>query len=282
MSTRRPQWRKGLALVCMVLVAHLAAWRPLLVADESNLVKNGSFEAVSPDGVPVGWRTQGHKGIEQVITTDAGPDGKKALKLACTKVVIGFPDSHAMAALQGAVGVKKSRSYRLTWWAKGKAMPGEVSPAVAATIELTRTGPWTRVFCRSFRVFASWKRYEEVFEAPDDLPEQSSRFSFYMKSTGTLWLSDVSLTPICSTQAPVEWWPQISTKDATNLLPNSDFECDAQVGVVSIPTWRAPEATGRTCPCSRVKSTTRPLGRGRSPFASSLTRRSSMSCGLWV
>jgi len=89
--------------------------------------------------VPTGWRTEGHRGIEQTVSQDAGPEGGKALKLTCTKFVPGFPDSHAMASLRGSVELKKGQSYRLTWWMKGQSGTDNPWPGLSATVETSST-----------------------------------------------------------------------------------------------------------------------------------------------
>jgi len=237
MNPSRPHAQIGFGPACLVALVGLAIWcvsrsaSLAAVADPAengpNLVKNGSFEEVSPDGIPAGWRTEGRKGIEQVITTDAGPERTKALRLTCTKFLPGFPDSHAMAASRGSVSLKKGRSYRLTWFARAAPADPESDPPFSAKVDISNTTPgaWKTEFGKAFRVYAYWKRYQLEFDSPDDLAAENSRLAFYMRSTGVLWLSDVSLVSLGVHETPVEWLPQIDTRNVTNLLPNSSFEC---------------------------------------------------------
>ena len=144
--------------------------------------------------------------MEQTITLEAGPDGaaKKALKLTCTKFVPGFPDSHAMVLQTGSVELKKGQFYKLTWWAKGGRLPDEAMPTVAAAVDIVNSAGWKKQFGQSFRVFPYWRKYEEVFQAPTDLPAATSRLAFFTKSTCVLLIADVSLivtaAPETSTQ----------------------------------------------------------------------------------
>jgi hypothetical protein len=49
-----------------------------------------------------------------------------------------------------------------------------------------------------------------------------SRLQFWFKSIGTLWLDEAELTESAQGQ---QWFPQISTEDVKNFVPNSSFEC---------------------------------------------------------
>lgn len=235
----KPHSRIGWLLACGAILGYSLGLAPAQVmaqeatskpADsEPNLIKNGLFDGLDAECRPKGWRAYGHPGTELVIAVDSGPAGKKALKLTCTKFVPGFPDSHAMVLLNGSVELKKGQFYKLTWWAKGGRLPGESLPTVATAVDIVNSSSWKKQFGQAFQVFPSWRRYEQVFQAPDDLPAATSRLAFFMKETGVLLVADVSLV---ATAAPetrpqgTQWWPRISTKDATNLLPNSSFECE--------------------------------------------------------
>jgi len=59
-------------------------------------------------------------------------------------------------------------------------------------------------------VFPYWRRYELEFQPPDDLAAANSRLAFFLVDTGTLWLSDVVLTPQPTQEAKRQWWPRIS------------------------------------------------------------------------
>ena len=83
----------------MLIVSTLSA--------QDNLVANGSFALDSDgNGAPDAWAASGVAGMEQTLTIDAGPDGTKAAKLACTKFVSGSPASHAMVCQSGHVAVE--------------------------------------------------------------------------------------------------------------------------------------------------------------------------------
>ena len=191
-----------------------------------NLMANGSFEQVEPGrrAWPVGWRTGGKMENDLIMTQDAGPEGRKALKLVCNKFVPGSPTSLVMAVTRGPwVNLKKGQAYRLTWFAKAAAVNPESDPPFSAKVDIGRNNPWKMEFGKSFRVYSYWKRYETEFESPDDLTADNDRLAFYTWTTGVLWLSDVSLVEIPET--PMQWLPQIDARNVTNLLPNSSFEC---------------------------------------------------------
>lgn len=187
------------------------------------MLRNGSFDEFNADGSLAGWRASGHDGIEQSIITDQGPLGRKALRLTCTRFVSGHPDSHAMALEQGWVALKKDQFYKLTWWARGGRVAAATQPAYSAVVDISSTVPWQRQFSKTFAFTPDWRRYEQVFQASEDLPAAVSRFAFYMRGTGVLQVSAVSLAPTDQRQ---EWLPRLSTLDGNNFLPNSSFECD--------------------------------------------------------
>jgi hypothetical protein len=149
-----------------------------------NLVKNGSFNELDANGRPTGWGTWGPSGIEQAITMDPGPAGKRALKLTCTKFAPG-PASFAMLLQNGAVGLKKGQFYKFSWWAKGGRLAGaaESLPTMAATVDIVNNSSWTKQFGETFRIFPGWRAYARVFQASDDLSAATSRLAFYMKGT---------------------------------------------------------------------------------------------------
>ena len=69
---------------------------------------------------------------------------------------------------------------------------------------------------------ANWEQFEFLFRAKADVPAATSRLQFWFKSTGTLWLDDVTLT---EWHAGQHWFPAIATDGVKNFVPNSSFEC---------------------------------------------------------
>lgn len=192
---------------------------PAYSASAVNLVKNGSFETdADDDGAPDAWSTAGRQEIEQTLTLAVGHDGKRAAKLTCTKFVGGTPDSHAMLCQVGHIGVKRGQWYRLSFWVKGTGIAHSVG-----NVALSKTKPWgASGIATTFAVTSTWRHVEKTCQATADVPAEYSRLQFWFASTGTLWLDDVTLTPV---DTRVEFHPQLATVGVRNLIPNSSFEC---------------------------------------------------------
>ncbi|MBN1417748.1 MAG: carbohydrate binding domain-containing protein [Planctomycetes bacterium] len=187
--------------------------------DPANLVSNGSFEASArKPGVPDDWSAAGNASVVQRLDLDAGRDGNRAARLTCTSFAGDTPDAHVMICQVGRVSVRRGQWYRLEFWAKAERIrAGFVDVALSDTREWANTG-----LGEAFSPPARWERFEFRFRATRDLPAAASRLQFWFKGTGTLWLDDVSLA---ETEGGQEWFPQIPSDGAKNLVPNSSFEC---------------------------------------------------------
>jgi hypothetical protein len=186
-------------------------------AEPRELVFNGSF-AEALNQVPAGWETSGAHTVAQQIAFDQGHAGHRCARLTCTAFSGDSPSTHAMLCQVGHVAVRKGQWYRLTFWAKAAALKSG-----GVDVALNNTQPWESVgLDEAFTPQAQWARYEMLFRAKDDLPAATSRLQFWFKSTGTLWLDEVSLV---ATEAGQQWFPQIGTEGVKNFVPNSSFEC---------------------------------------------------------
>jgi hypothetical protein len=183
-----------------------------------SLVYNGSFREVR-DGVPVGWQTAGRAEIAQKLSVANDPQRGSVARLDCTHFEGGTPDSHVMLAQVGHVSVQRGKWYRLSLWMREEGMTGG---SVNVALSDTRTWGETGLY-RAFSVEPSWRQCEVTFQSTRDLPGADSRLQIWFGSTGTLYVSDVSLEPA----APVrkEWHPQLPLDGVTNAVPNSSFEC---------------------------------------------------------
>jgi hypothetical protein len=190
-----------------------------VAAEEQNLVANGSFEASQRKaGVPDEWSTSGNSSIRQQLVSDTGRDGGMCAKLECSHFVPGGADFHVMICQVGKVSVEQGRWYRLSLWAKARDLE-EGSVEVA----LSNMNGWQNGgLSDAFLPRGEWERFEFVFRAKSDVPAESSRLQFWFKSTGTLWLDDVTLV---ETREGQRWLPEISAEGVKNLVPNSSFEC---------------------------------------------------------
>lgn len=184
----------------------------LTVLLAANLVFNPSFETDD------GWATSGHADVKQQLSFEAGRDGGRCARLDCTAFSGDGPSHHAMICQVGHVSVRRGQWYRFSFWARGNGIRNS-----AVDVALTNTRSWENAgLSEVFFVSTDWRRHEFFFQAKSDLPAKNSRLQFWFKSTGTLWLDDVSLTE--SAEGP-QWFPQISGAGVKNLVPNSSFEC---------------------------------------------------------
>lgn len=67
-----------------------------------------------------------------------------------------------------------------------------------------------------------WERFEFLFQCQHDVPAAISRLEVWFKSTGTVWLDDVTLA---ETSDKPQRYPRIGTEGVTNAIPNSSFQC---------------------------------------------------------
>lgn len=184
----------------------------------TNFVFNGSFESSVRSEAPDGWAAVGNPAVHQRLVRDAGHEGAFCAKLDCTEFTGDGPDYHAMICQVGRVSVRRGQWYRLTFWAKGQGIRGG-----AVELALSNTNPWENAgLADAFRTSERWERFEFLFRAGLNLPATTSRLQFWFKSAGTLWLDEVELTESVEGQ---KWFPQISTEDVKNFVPNSSFEC---------------------------------------------------------
>jgi len=202
-------------------------------AGPANLVANGSFEIdADGDGVPDGWQTSGHPSIKQAIVSEAGREGGRCARLACTHFDGESGWHHVMICQVGVVGVKRGQWYRVRFWAKGS------TPAVrAGSVALSNTKTWRPTgLSGAFAPRARWKRFEFVFQATSEVPAAQSRLQFWFSGVGSLWLDDVEVTPVDLKRT---WHPQVPAECVTNVIPNSSFEC-GPAGWGSVTRQRGP------------------------------------------
>ena len=187
--------------------------------DQPNLVANGSFEE-SQQGLPTNWSASGHPDVKQQLGLDTGRDGGRCGRLVCSAFADGGPSHHAMISQTGQIGLQRGKWYRLAFWGKGQQIKeGTVEVAISNTATWENGG-----LADAFLPRVEWERFEFRFRAAADVPAAASRLQFWFKSSGTLWLDDVTLTETTDSQ---QWLPAIATIGVKNFVPNGSFECGA-------------------------------------------------------
>ncbi|MBI4605032.1 MAG: carbohydrate binding domain-containing protein [Planctomycetes bacterium] len=192
----------------------LAAAAAAPAAEEPpNLVANGSFEALRAGSTePEAWSAAGNAAVKQELALDAGRDGKRCARLRCTTFAGDAPDSHAMICQVGRVSVSAGKWYRLSFWARGEGIRHR-----AVDVALSDTRKWENAgLAETFQAGPRWDRVELVFRAVRDLAAADGRLQFWFRSTGSLWLDDVTLA---ETSATEERLPQVATEGFDNFVP---------------------------------------------------------------
>ncbi len=203
---------------CLLLLAVCFPTGDILAA--TNLARNPDFEVdADRDGIPDEWKSSGDSRlVAQNLSLDEGRTGARCARLECTRFQPGNPAAHAMLCQMG-VPVQRGKNYRLSFWAKGRKIAGDL-----VSIALSDTSEWQNCGLEgNFLPMPDWSRYEFVFTARRDCGS-ASRLQIWFTSTGTLWVDD-----LCFEEAgPDLHRPgHVVAAVGKNLVPNASFECGA-------------------------------------------------------
>lgn len=203
---------------CLMLVA---VWLTAANASAAtSFVRNPGFENdADSNGVPDEWKPSGDSRlVVQSLSMDEGRAGGRSARLDCTRFQPGNPAAHAMLCQMG-VPVRRGKNYRVSFWAKGRKIAGDI-----VSIALADTSEWENCGLEGhFAPATQWTRHEFVFTAKRDC-ESASRFQIWFTSTGTLWLDDM----VFEEAGPELYRPgQVVAAVGKNLVPNASFECGA-------------------------------------------------------
>ncbi len=181
--------------------------------ENGSLVVNGDFSVdADADGIADGWRFVPNAPPEELRATlsmEPLPGGGFAQKIDCSH----FETGHVMLAQVGTVSIQRGQWYELVVRFRGENLS-------EAWVLMQDTDGWKPV-SRSFslRPREQWREVRLLFEAKRD-SHQTNRLQVWFTSTGTLWLSDLRITPAPAPQ-PRNVHPDTGH---TNLLPNGGFE----------------------------------------------------------
>lgn len=210
----------GLGLIGLWLSSGVEPALAAVSAQGEGRVVNGGFEVDSDgDGVPDGWQTAGRRGVIQSLRQVDDPDRGKVACLTCTQFEPGFPDSHAMLAQVGTVGLRRGQWYRLRLWTRAERLQtGEVQIAVVNRRTWQDTG-----IRDAFTPSSRWELVEIFAQATADLSPADSRLQIWLSGTGVLYVDDIELQPVEAFRP--QRLPQIPWINPRNAIPNSSFEC---------------------------------------------------------
>jgi hypothetical protein len=189
-----------------------------------NLLFNGDFElCAKPGGVPDGWDFSGDpKFVKATLSQDAGPDGRKSIRLDCTRHEPGSGWSHAMLCQVGHLAVKQDHKYHVSFLARGKDIRD-----FNVQVALQNTKPWQPLGLHQwFTPTDKWQRYDFEFVATQTCAE-NTRFQLSFNSTGLLWIADASVVegPTVYGGGPSHPTHLYRPTGECNLIANASFEC---------------------------------------------------------
>jgi hypothetical protein len=191
-----------------------------------NLVRNPDFVGDRDrDGLADDWEYSAGGSQDKLAVSFAREEtspGKFAQKITCSR----YEGGHAMICQVGVVKVSGGAWYEMSLRARGENLS-------SATIGLHDTNGWKALSpWMTLDVGKRWRQYRFKFQADHDA-HATTRFQIWFTTTGTLWVSDPSLT---ETQTPPEQniIPDVGAK---NLLPNSGFEAFGGWGVANLWTY---------------------------------------------
>ena len=170
-------------------------------AEAKNLLPNAAFEE-GEQGTPAAWETQTWNGKAEFAWVEGGRSGK-ALKIVSTE--------GADAAWKYAVTVEPYAKYKLTAWVKTRnVQKGSGLGFLFNFNELQRQGITNPLVGDN-----NWTEISTEFETGDlDSLQVDALLGGWGTSTGTVWIDDVSLVQIGTSQVNEEPFIQI---DATQI-----------------------------------------------------------------
>jgi len=176
-----------------------------------NLIRNGDFRADSnKDGLADHWQvTPGSRQSTPVRDRIAGRPDRWSQRIAYRKPSGGKGGSVMLS--QTGVPVEKGQWYRISLRAKSEGMKG-----VRVALAIQNTSTWRSLIeYQRFAPNESWKKFTFTVQATGS-EKSGTRFQIWHSRTGTLWLSDVVMSPIAPPSKgrwltglyldrPVEW-----------------------------------------------------------------------------
>jgi len=203
---RGPQPRLWALPLALGLLLVDAAWA-------ADLVANGDFEKLSPDGTaPLDWAYIASDGGEGSLSMGEGLEGGHCAQITYTQPGRRWGPGVGQVTV---VQVRASQWYELSFWARQEGLSTGVIVGLRDMTNWDDNQIWQWVFPSS-----QWRRFRLPFQAHRDLSPQVSRLQFSFDSLGTVWIDRVSLI---ETEPPP--FPNlVDLGEVKNRVPNSSFE----------------------------------------------------------
>ncbi len=156
-----------------------------------SVVRNGAFSMHTEKTTPAdGWSFTAGSGQASCVRKRTQTDSEAYALVMTNPSTAGKKPTSAMLA-QHNVPVEKDRWYRISF----NARTGKI-PLDRATVTITNTATWRSFFeYQRFRPAPRWKRFS--FEVVSNATAgEDTRFQVWFTGPGTLWISDIAVTPI--------------------------------------------------------------------------------------
>ncbi|MBL9139800.1 MAG: carbohydrate binding domain-containing protein [Verrucomicrobiales bacterium] len=175
------RWNRWLAERYTDEAALLAAWKPLQLPLQANLLRNGSFSSGTSS-----WNLEQHAGAAAAVARTLDNEGTASARITVTKP--GTEGWHVQFN-QPAIPVAQGQLYTLTFAAKADRET-QLDVAIMQAHE-----PWQTIgFAKSFAIGTQWRWFTNtLFGTPTVALDSNARVNFggMGSRTGVVWVADV-------------------------------------------------------------------------------------------
>jgi beta-galactosidase len=205
-NLRRTYRRSSFLVTRLLANMGVAAETPLLSrfavpasgATSDSIVRNGDFRRSHGDDVPDDWQFVSES-KHATWQLEAGEPEATGRILRIARPAADRQDRASVMLAQQDVPVQAGQWYRIRLRAKAEGLAAD-----GVTLALQNTRNWQSLFeYQRFTPEPTWKEFTFLVQA-NATAESRTRFQIWHGSTGTLWLSEVSMTP-CDPPTEGRW-----------------------------------------------------------------------------
>ena len=169
-----------------------------LGATSDSIVRNGDFRRSQSDDVPDDWQFVSES-KQATWQLEAGEPDATGRSLRIARPASDRQDRASVMLAQQDVPVQAGQWYRIRLRAKAEGLAAD-----GVTLALQNTRNWQSLFeYQRFTPEPTWKEFTFLVQG-NATAESRTRFQIWHGSTGTLWLSEVSMTP-CDPPTQGRW-----------------------------------------------------------------------------
>ncbi|HBE01711.1 MAG TPA: hypothetical protein DC049_04460, partial [Spirochaetia bacterium] len=193
------------------------------LACAQNLLKNGDFSDLDGQKKPKDWimNYEGN-GLEGSTVIVPGPEGKKALKIECSKFPLTQNQKWIIIKQDSILKTRKGQKLLVSFWVKKEKI---TSPLI--DVWLMNISPWSTIAKTTVPVSEKWEKVEAILTP--NIDSENTRFELFFTEEGALYLSDISVTE--TDKEEIDFNPvrrkmeknQLPAKEK-NIIVNSGFE----------------------------------------------------------